>query len=68
MDIGIREYLKQKGVEDYRKGNISIGKAAEEAGLSIAEFYQILEDEDVPIRIDTGILRDASVSDFREAS
>lgn len=63
LDIGIREYMKKKTVEEYRKGRISIGKAAEEAEVSIAEFYKILEDEGITIKINTEILKDALKSD-----
>lgn len=66
LDIGIREYMKRKAVEDYRRGRISVGKAAEEAEVSIAEFYKILEDEGVPIKIDTNTLKDALKSDLGE--
>ena len=66
LGIGIREYMRRKAVEDYRKGRISIGKAAEEAEVSITEFYKILEDEGVPIKIDTNTLKDALKSDLGE--
>jgi len=64
LDIGIQEYLKRKAVEDYRRGRISIGKAAEDAGVSIAEFYKILNDEGVPIRVDIAAVKDALKEDF----
>jgi len=66
LDIGISEYMKRKAVEDYRKGKISIGKAAEDAEVSIAEFYKILADEGVPIRIGASALEDALRSDLGE--
>ena len=47
-----------RAIEGYRRGKISVGKAAELAAISIAEFYKILENEDIPIRIDVeGIKR-----------
>lgn len=58
LDIGLKEYMKRKAVDDYRTGKISIGKAAEEADTSIAEFYKILSDEGIPIRIDAAALKD----------
>jgi len=64
LDIGLQEYMKRKAVENYRREKISIGKAAEEAGVSIAEFYKILSDEGVPIKIDTTALREALKEDF----
>ncbi len=66
LEIGIREYMRRKAVDDYRKGRLSIGKAAEEADVSVAEFYKILEDEGVPIKIDTGVLKDALKADLGE--
>jgi len=64
LDIGLGEYNKRKAVEEYRKGKVSVGKAAELAGISIAEFYKILEDEDVPIRIDIKGTEESLESDF----
>ncbi len=43
LDIGLREYRKEKAINRYRKGRISIGKAAEEAAVSIFEMHDILE-------------------------
>ncbi|MGI0081675.1 MAG: UPF0175 family protein [Nitrososphaerales archaeon] len=63
LDIGIKEYMKRRAVEDYRRGKISIGKAAEVAGISMAELYKVLSDEGVPIRIDTANLKESLRSD-----
>jgi predicted HTH domain antitoxin len=57
LEIGMNEYAKRKAIEEYREGRISVGKAAEESGLSIAEFYMILEKENVPVRIDLESLK-----------
>jgi len=59
LDIGLQEYMKRKTVEDYRRGRVSIGKAAEDTGTSIAEFYKILADEGVPIKVDAEAIKDA---------
>lgn len=64
LEIGIREYMRRKAVDDYRKGQLSIGKVAEEADVSVAEFYKILEDEGVPIKIDAGVLKDALKAEY----
>ena len=66
LDVGIAEYLKRKAVEEYRRGKLSLGRAAEESKVSIAELYKILEDEDIPIRIDMKNLRESVKHDFRE--
>jgi len=59
LDVGLREYLKMKAVENYRRGRISIGKAAEDAGVSIAEFYDVLGFEGVPIKVDIAAINDS---------
>ena len=64
LDIGLREYRRERAIERYRKGKISIGKAAEEVGVSIFEFYDILEAEKVPIEIDIKSMKEALDSDF----
>jgi predicted HTH domain antitoxin len=64
MEIGINEYRKRRAIEDYRRGKISIGKAAENAQLSIAEFYEALEAEGVSIKIDLKRLKDSIRSDL----
>jgi len=66
LDIGLKEYMKRRAVEDYRRGKLSIGKAAESADISIAEFYKILSDEGIPIRIDTAIIKEALEENFGE--
>lgn len=66
LDIGIKEYMKRKAAEKYRRGLQSIGKAAQEAGISIAEFYKILEDEGIPVKIDTKAIEEAVKTDFGE--
>lgn len=64
LDIGLHEYMKRKAVEDYRRGKLSVGKAAEDAGVSIAEFYKMLSDEGVRIKVDTKAMKDALKEDF----
>jgi len=64
LDIGLQEYTKRRAVEDYRRGRISIGKAAENASVSIAEFYKILVDEGVPIQVNIDIVKEALKEDF----
>jgi len=68
LDIGLQEYMKRKAVEDYRRGRLSIGRAAEDAGMSIAEFYNVLGQEGVSIRLDTAAVKEALKEDFGEGS
>jgi len=66
LDIGLQEYMKRRAVDDYRKGRISIGKAAEDSNVSIAEFYKILIDEGVPVQVNTDTIKEALKEDFGE--
>jgi len=64
LDLGLDEYNRRRAAEEYRKGKISVGKGAEIAGISIAEFYRILEDENIPIRIDIAGIKQSLRNDF----
>ena len=66
LDLGLDEYNRQKAIEAYRKGKASVGRAAELAGVSIAEFYKILEEENMPVRIDMKGIDESLKSDFRK--
>ena len=67
LDIGLKEYSKRKAVEEYRVGKLSVGRAAEEADVSIAEFYGILASEGVPIRVDMEAIQTAFRDDVGDA-
>ena len=64
LDIGVQEYNKRKAVDEYRKGEMSIGRASEIADVSIAEFYKILENENVPISIDFNGIKESLEADL----
>ncbi len=64
LDIGFKEYRREKAVERYRRGKASIGRAAEEAGVSIFEMYDILEREKIPIELDLKSMKEALRQDF----
>ena len=64
LDIGIGEYAKNKAIEEYRKGKMSVGRAAKEARVSIAEFFNLIADEGIAIRIDSKHLKNALKSDI----
>jgi predicted HTH domain antitoxin len=64
LDIGLKEYRRERALDRYRKGKISIGKAAEEAGVSVFEMFDILEAENIPIQIDIKSLKEALHQDF----
>ena len=62
--MGLEEYNKMRAIAAYKKGKASIGRAAEIAGVSIAGFYKILEDEGMSIQIDMGSIEEALEADF----
>ena len=64
IDIGSKEYFKKRAVEGYRRGEISIGRAAEMAGVSIWEMYEILDREGITIKIDRRAIEERFAEDF----
>ncbi len=64
IDIGSREYFRRKAVEGYRKGEMSIGKASQVAGVSIWEMYGILDQEGITIKIDRKAIEERFAEDF----
>jgi predicted HTH domain antitoxin len=66
LDIGLKGYRRDKAIERYRKGKISIGKAAEEARVSIFEMVDILEAEKIPIELDVISMKEALHKDARK--
>ncbi len=63
--IGHPEYRVKVAVERYKKGKISLGKAANTAGISLEEIKELLRDMAIPL---TGpenieeIMKDAEVA------
>jgi len=47
----IKEYRMRKAVRAYVEGGISLGKAAEDAGMSKRKFMAMIEDFGVPFNI-----------------
>jgi len=64
LGIGLREYRREMAIDSYRRGKVSIGKAAEEADVSVFEMYDILEAEKIPVQIDIKTLKEALDHDF----
>ncbi|MBI2144695.1 UPF0175 family protein [Candidatus Woesearchaeota archaeon] len=48
LDIGLREKKLVMALEKYRKKEISIGKAAELADLSISKVMDVLRERNIP--------------------
>ena len=51
LEIGIREQKKKRALETYREGACTLWKAAELAGTSLREMMDLIEKEQVPLRI-----------------
>ena len=66
IDIGSKEYFKKKAAEMYRRGEISIGKGAEVAEISIWEMYEILDTEGITIKIDRKAIEERFQEDFED--
>jgi len=49
LEEGIRSWKVSNAVERYRRGEASIGRAAELADLTVWEFMEILEDRGVEL-------------------
>lgn len=64
LEIGLKEYSKRKAVEHYRRGRLSVGRAAQDAGVSMAEFYNLLVSEGIPIKVDSEAIKAALCGDF----
>jgi predicted HTH domain antitoxin len=47
----IKEYITRKAVKAYVEGEISLGKAAEVAGMSKRKFMAMIEDLGIPFNI-----------------
>lgn len=56
IEMFIKEYRRRKAIREYVEGDISLGKAAEIAGIPKRKFMAILKD--------TGILLNVGVEDF----
>ncbi|MFQ5871685.1 MAG: UPF0175 family protein [Candidatus Geothermarchaeales archaeon] len=58
IELGAKEYLQGKAVGLYRRGEVSAGRAAEIASISLWEFYDILGKEGVTLRVDLEALEE----------
>ncbi|MFA5745484.1 MAG: hypothetical protein WCX82_03255 [archaeon] len=53
IERDIAEYRLKKSIEEYRNKKINISDGAEMSGLSYREFLEKLEDNKVPLNLDT---------------
>ena len=63
IDIGAQQKLIDFALDKYTKKKVSLGKAAEIAGISIREMLDILTEKEIPLHIS----KKSILSDF-EAS
>jgi len=49
----IEDGLRRRVVDNYRRGKLTAGRAAEILGISLREFFEILEREGVPVNWDS---------------
>jgi predicted HTH domain antitoxin len=49
----IEDGLRRRVVDNYKRGKLTAGRAAEILGLSLREFLEILEREGVPVNWDS---------------
>jgi len=53
IEKDISKYRLNKAVEEYTKNKVNISGGAEIAGLSYREFLENLEDNNIPLNLDT---------------
>lgn len=51
IDIGVRQKLIEYSLNQYMQKKVSMGKAAEIAGISIREMLDILNEKGIPLHI-----------------
>ncbi len=58
LAIGIAEYRENEAVKNYAEGKLSLGKAAELAGVSMWRLIDLLKEKKVPLRYDLDKLKE----------
>lgn len=53
LALGTKQYLLEKAISNYSKGKISVGKAAEHAGVSLWEMMDLLKERNVQNNLDS---------------
>ncbi len=64
IDIGTRQKLIDYALDKYTRKKVSLGKAAEIAGVSIREMLDILDEKDIPLHIS----KKSILSDFEDSA
>ncbi|MBI4044778.1 MAG: UPF0175 family protein [Candidatus Diapherotrites archaeon] len=63
LAVGAKEELKNKALELYKAKKVSLGKAAEIAGIPVFEMHNILNTNEIPLNIS----KKSVLSDFKRA-
>ncbi len=58
--VGIEEKRKRVALDKYSKGEVSLGRAAEIAGVSLWEMLELLRDRKVDLNIDADEILEAA--------
>lgn len=54
---GLKEHKESEAIKSYSEGKLSLGKAAEYAGISEWRFIDLLKEKKTPLRYDVDVLR-----------
>ena len=57
LAIGIKQYRENEAVGQYADGKLSLGKAAEHAGVSLWRFMRLLREKNVALKYDMESLK-----------
>ncbi len=53
LALGTKQYLLEKALSNYIKGKISVGKAAEQANVSLWEMMDLLKERNIQSNLDS---------------
>lgn len=49
--VGIQQTLKERALDEYRKGKCTVWKASEKAGIPLREMLELLRIERIPVHL-----------------
>jgi len=49
--VGIQQTLKERALDEYRKGKCTVWKASERAGIPLREMLELLRTERIPLHV-----------------
>lgn len=57
LSKGLTDYKKNKALISYSEGKLSLGKAAESAGVTLWQFIDALKEKKIPLRYDLDAIK-----------